>query len=75
VTTKSLVKHSVVIAGHRTSVSLEPEFWSALHRLAASNGLSVNAQIAVIDAKRGSNNLSSAIRLTILNGLEKQLNL
>ena len=70
-----LVKHSVLVAGHRTSVSLEPEFWQALQRLALSNNRSVNAEIGAIDAGRGQRNLSSAIRLAILSAYEVRLNL
>ncbi len=61
----SLVKHSVRIAGHATSVSLESAFWEALGEIAAKRGLSVNALLAMIDAER-SGNLSSAIRLFVL---------
>jgi len=69
-----LIKHSVVIAGHRTSVSLEPEFWDALQALAKANGHSVNAEISHIDAGRGEQNLSSAIRLAILRDYQTRLN-
>ena len=68
-----LIKHSVVIAGHRTSVSLEGEFWEALQALAQSNSRSVNAEISAIDAGRGHQNLSSAIRLAILRDYQKRL--
>jgi predicted DNA-binding ribbon-helix-helix protein len=68
-----LVKHSVVIAGHRTSISLEPEFWDALMRLAKANGRSVNSEISLIDRERGPHNLSSAIRLAILRDYESRL--
>ena len=67
-----LVKHSVTIAGHRTSISLEPEFWDALRALAASHGVSLGAEIAQIDAERGTRNLSSAIRLRILKAAQDQ---
>ena len=60
-----MVKRSVRIAGHATSVSLEPAFWEALGELAARRRLSLNALLAAIDAKRGGN-LSSAIRLFVL---------
>ena len=59
-------KRSVTIAGHETSISLEPAFWLALERLAADEGLPVNALIARIDVERmGSDpapNLTSALR-------------
>jgi len=64
--TSDLVKHSVTIAGHRTSISLEPEFWTSLRDIAARNGRSLGAEIASIDAARGTRNLSSAIRVAVL---------
>ncbi len=60
------VKRSVSIAGHATSVTLEPEFWNALKDLAAREGTSLNALITVIDAEKDRDNLSSAIRVYIL---------
>jgi len=61
-----VVKRSIAIAGHRTSVSLEDAFWSELKRLAASSGRSLSALIGLIDAERGEANLSSAIRVYVL---------
>lgn len=63
----SPTKRSVTIAGHETSISLEPMFWSALERAAQDEGLPVNALIARIDVERletpgGAPNLTSAIR-------------
>jgi predicted DNA-binding ribbon-helix-helix protein len=55
-------KRSVVIAGHRTSLSLEEPFWSDLASVARTRGLSLSALVASIDAGRGGN-LSSALRL------------
>ena len=60
-----MVKHSVRIAGHATSVSLETAFWEALCEIAQRRRLSVNALLSAIDAGRGGN-LSSAIRLFVL---------
>jgi len=60
-----IVKRSVRIAGHATSVSLEPAFWDALCEIAARRGLSLNVLLSQIDAER-SGNLSSAIRLFVL---------
>jgi predicted DNA-binding ribbon-helix-helix protein len=57
-----LIKRSVTIAGHRTSVSLEPLFWSALRDAAEAEGKSLNALVAEIDEAR-TTNLSSAIRV------------
>lgn len=61
-----IAKHSLAIAGHRTSISLEQAFWDGLHRIAAARGISVAALVAEIDASRGSANLSSAIRVFVL---------
>lgn len=63
----SPTKRSVTIAGHETSISLEPLFWSALEEAARQEGLPVNALIARIDSERlgaaeGIPNLTSAIR-------------
>jgi predicted DNA-binding ribbon-helix-helix protein len=60
-----IVKRSVVVDGHRTSVSLEPAFWEALKEIAQRRGLSINKLIAEIDRDRAGN-LSSAIRVYIL---------
>jgi predicted DNA-binding ribbon-helix-helix protein len=63
-------KRSVVIAGHRTSISLEAEFWEELCRIAGRRGLSLNALVAAIDAERSARptppNLSSALRIFVL---------
>jgi predicted DNA-binding ribbon-helix-helix protein len=61
-----VVKRSLVIAGHRTSISLEDAFWRRLRHIAAERGLSLNRLAAMIDASRGSANLSSAIRVFVL---------
>ncbi|MCG8691103.1 MAG: ribbon-helix-helix domain-containing protein [Minwuiales bacterium] len=66
-----LKKRSVEIAGHRTSVSLEEEFWDALRRLAAARGVSMNRLIAEIDERR-TGNLSSAIRVFVLRSLQPE---
>ena len=63
----SPAKRSATIAGHETSISLEPIFWQALERAAREDGLPVNALIARIDVERleapaGTPNLTSAIR-------------
>ena len=61
------VKRSVMIAGHATSISLEPIFWEALRDAAAAEGLPLSALVARIDAERvqsaGASNLASAIRV------------
>lgn len=60
-----LVKRSVVVAGHRTSVSLEDAFWAELRQVASTRHMSINGLIAAIDESR-SGNLSSAIRVFLL---------
>jgi predicted DNA-binding ribbon-helix-helix protein len=62
----TVVKRSLRIAGHATSVSLEAAFWRGLCDIAAARGMPVNALVAEIDAARGGN-LSSAIRLFVLD--------
>ncbi len=59
-------KHSLDIAGHRTSISLEDAFWDALRELAVAQGVSLAALVAQIDAARDGENLSSAIRVFVL---------
>ncbi|WP_189423651.1 ribbon-helix-helix domain-containing protein [Devosia pacifica] len=59
-------KRSLTIAGHRTSIALEPEFWSGLDAVAAELSLSIPATVELIDQSRRSDNLSSAIRLAVL---------
>jgi predicted DNA-binding ribbon-helix-helix protein len=65
--TSPIVKRSVVIAGHRTSVSVEDAFWTALKDIAAGRGATVAELVATIDAGRRHGNLSSAIRLFVLD--------
>jgi predicted DNA-binding ribbon-helix-helix protein len=60
------LKRSLAIAGHRTSVSLESEFWDALRKAAESEGKALAALVRDIDQQRGHRNLSSAIRVWIL---------
>lgn len=61
-----VLKRSLSIAGHRTSISLEETFWSALKRLAEQKSMSIAALVATIDEGRREANLSSAIRVYIL---------
>lgn len=65
--TKRPVKHSLTLNGHRTSVSLEPEFWSAFRDIAGEKSKPINALAAEIDADRGlERGLASAIRVYVL---------
>jgi len=61
----TIEKRSVLIAGHATSLSLEPEFWTALREIARRRGLSLNRLVAAVDAERRGN-LSSALRVFVL---------
>ena len=61
-----VIKRSLSIAGHRTSISLEEAFWTRLRAVAAARGEPVAARVAAIDAERGEANLSSAIRVWLL---------
>ena len=62
----AVVKRSLTVAGHRTSISLEDAFWSGLRDIAAERRLSVAALVAEIDRGRGPSNLSSALRVFVL---------
>jgi predicted DNA-binding ribbon-helix-helix protein len=62
----TIVKHSVMVAGHKTSVSMEDEFWDGLRKIAEDRHTSRADLIASIDAARHKGNLSSAIRLFVL---------
>lgn len=64
-------KRSVTIAGHRTSVSLEDEFWQALAEIATARGLTIAKLIAEIDAGRGERGLSSALRVFVVTELRR----
>jgi predicted DNA-binding ribbon-helix-helix protein len=61
-----IARRSVIIGGRRTSVSVEDEFWTALREIAEERGTSLAALVTEIDRKRTHKNLSSAIRVFIL---------
>jgi len=62
-----VVKRSIAVAGHRTSISLEQPFWDALREIAASDGQSISALLAEIDRTRAPEaGLSSSVRLYVL---------
>lgn len=69
------VKRSVTIAGHATSLSLEPIFWAALDKAAMEDGLPVNALVARIDAVRiaaaDPPNLASAVRVWLFERVQR----
>lgn len=63
----AVVKRSVMVGGHKTSVSLEDAFWDSLKEIAARRGVSLSTQLAGIDTHRDTRNMSSAIRLFVLD--------
>jgi len=71
--TSPVVKRSIVIAGHKTSVSLEDAFWKALKEIAGTRDLTLSDLVASIDTDRRQGNLSSAIRLFVLDHFRSQI--
>jgi predicted DNA-binding ribbon-helix-helix protein len=67
-----VVKRSIIIAGHKTSVSLEDAFWDALKEIATLKDKTLSDLVADIDATRSQGNLSSAIRLYVLESARKR---
>lgn len=67
-----VVKRSIVIAGHKTSVSLEDAFWSGLKDIAVARNMTLSELVASIDTDRRQGNLSSAIRLFVLDHYRAQ---
>ena len=59
-------KRSLILAGHKTSLALEPEFWAALEAMAADRDVPLAMLIEEIDEARKGNNLTSAVRVAIL---------
>ena len=66
-----ILKRSIAVAGHRTSVSLEAAFWEALREIAGARGVSVQRLVGEVDASRGSQNLSSALRVFVLQAVRQ----
>ena len=69
-----VVKRSIVIAGHKTSVSLEDAFWRALKDIALNKRVTLSDLVGSIDADRQQGNLSSAIRLFVLDHYQARIN-
>jgi predicted DNA-binding ribbon-helix-helix protein len=67
-----LKKRSVQLAGHATSIALEPEFWAVLDAEAAARGLSLAGLILQIDADRGARPLASACRVAALGSAQRR---
>jgi predicted DNA-binding ribbon-helix-helix protein len=62
-----VVKRSVIVGGHKTSVSLEESFWSGMKDIAGQRGMTLSELVSEIDTNRQQGNLSSAIRLFVLD--------
>ena len=69
----SVVKRSIVLAGHKTSVSLEDAFWKGLKEIAARRLMTLAELIGTIDSQRQHGNLSSALRLFVLEFYRSQI--
>ena len=71
---KSLViKRSIVVGGHKTSVSLEDDFWAALREIALGDRATLSGLVGSIDSQRQHGNLSSAVRLFVLNHYRQRI--
>jgi predicted DNA-binding ribbon-helix-helix protein len=70
---EGVVKRSIAIAGHATSISLEEPFWQALRLIAREQGISLAALVALIDGRRARANLSSALRVHVLDHAQAQI--
>ena len=68
-----VIKRSIVIAGHKTSVSLEDAFWKGLKEIATGREMTLSDLVATIDTDRRHGNLSSAIRLFVLDYYRAQI--
>jgi len=68
----TVIKRSIVIAGHKTSVSLEDAFWKALKEIASSRHMTLSQLVGGIDSDRQHGNLSSAIRLFVFGIYREQ---
>ena len=68
----AIVKHSIGIAGHKTSVTLEAPFWNALKEIACKHDMSLSELVATIDEQREQENLSSAIRTFVFDVYRNQ---
>lgn len=69
----AIVKRSIVVAGHRTSVSLEDEFWMSLREIAKARDTTLSHLVGAINTERQHANLSSAIRLFVLGNYRDRL--
>jgi predicted DNA-binding ribbon-helix-helix protein len=66
-----IIKRSIVIAGHKTSVSLEDAFWNSLKEIGRSQEITLSELVSDIDTRRVNGNLSSAIRVFVLDHYQR----
>ena len=69
----AILKRSIVLRGHKTSVSLEDEFWYALKEIASTRQITATELISEVDAKRAPGNLSSTLRVMVLSHYRRSL--
>ena len=69
----SVIKRTVMVGGHKTSISLEDEFWSGLKEIAQAQGASLAQTLTEMDTTRQQKNLSSAIRLFVLGHIHEKM--
>jgi predicted DNA-binding ribbon-helix-helix protein len=68
-----VAKRSIIVGGHKTSVSLEEAFWSGMKEIAGARSITLSDLVSEIDRTRHHGNLSSAIRLTVLAHYREQM--
>lgn len=68
----TVIKRSIVVGGHKTSVSLEDAFWKGLKEIAAARNVTLSELVATIDRERQQGNLSSALRLFVLQSFQQR---
>jgi predicted DNA-binding ribbon-helix-helix protein len=68
----SVIKRSVIRNGHKSSISLEDQFWDALREIAEQKDIAISTLVAAIDRSRTTSNLSSAIRVYVLDHFRRK---
>jgi predicted DNA-binding ribbon-helix-helix protein len=68
----TVIKRSIVVGGHKTSVSLEDAFWKGLKEIAAARKVTLSDLVATINRERRHGNLSSALRLFVLQSFQQR---
>ena len=68
----TIIKRSIIVNGHKTSFSIEDQFWAALKSIAAERKLTLSQLVSTVDDNRKSGNLSSALRVFVLSQYRRQ---